>query len=144
MILGPLLFLVHINDLPTRVSSTVLMFADNCLLYSDVHSMEDTKRLQDDFNSLQAWERDWLMEFNPSKYKAITFTKKTKTVHKKYTLQDQTLATVSSARYLGVYINSKLSWNTHINTTAKKATQSLPTETFPAVQQLSMSDLTRP
>jgi len=36
----------------------------------------------------------------------------------------QILTTVSSARYLGVYINSKLSWNTHINNTAKKATQS--------------------
>jgi len=65
------------------------------------------------------------MEFNPSKCKAITFTKKTKPVHTKYTLHDQTIATVSSARYLGGYINSKLSQNAHIDTTTKKATQSL-------------------
>jgi len=50
--------------------------------------------------------------------------KKTKHVHTKYTLHDQPLAIVLSNRYLGVYINSKLSWNDHIDTTAKKATQS--------------------
>jgi len=113
---------IYINDLPTRVSSTVWMFADDCLLYCDVHSMEDTKRLLDDFDSLHAWEHDWLMEFNPSKCEAITFTKKTRPVYTKYAFHDQTLATVSSARYLGVYINSKLSWNTHIDTTAKNST----------------------
>jgi len=58
MVLGPLLFLVYINDLPTGVSSTVRMFADDCLLNHDVHSMEDIKRLQDNLDSLQAWERD--------------------------------------------------------------------------------------
>jgi len=121
-VLGPLLFLVYINDPLTRVCSTVRMFADDCLLYHDVHSMEDTKRLED---SLQAWVCDWLQKFNPSKCEAITFTKKTKPVHTNYTLHDQPLSTVSSARYLGVYINSKLSWNTHIDTTAKKANQSL-------------------
>jgi len=124
MVLGPLLFFVYINDVPTRISSTVWMFADDCLLYCDVHSMEETKKLQDDLDSLHAWERDWLMELNPSKCEAITFMKKTKPVYTRNTLHDQTLATVSSARHLGVYINSKLSWNTHIDTTAKKATQS--------------------
>jgi len=61
MVLSPLLFLVYINDLSTRVFSTVRMFADDCLLYRDVHSMEDTRRLQDDLDSLQAWEQDWLI-----------------------------------------------------------------------------------
>jgi len=40
--------------------------------------MNDTKILQDDLDSLQTWQQDWLMEFNPSKCEAITFTKKTK------------------------------------------------------------------
>ena len=98
----------RIHKWSTRVSSTVRMFADDCLLYREVHSVQDTKRLQDDLDSLQAWEHDWLMEFNPSKCEAITFTKKTKPVRTKYKLHDQILATVSSARYLGVHINSKL------------------------------------
>jgi len=75
---------VSINDPRISVSLTVHMFADDCLLYCEVHRVEDTKRLQDDLDSLQAWERDWLMEFNPSKCEAITFTKKTKPVQCSY------------------------------------------------------------
>jgi len=123
-VLGPLLFLVYINDLATSLlNSSDVCWRLPVVPWCPQHGRH--KRLQDDLNSLQAWEHDWLMEFNPSKCEAITFTKKTKPVHTRYTLHDQTLATVSSARYLGVYINSKLSWNTHIDITAKKATQSL-------------------
>jgi len=110
---GPLLFLVYINDLPSRVRSTVRMFTDDCLLYQEIHSMNDTKIFQDDLDSLQAWERDWLMEFNPSKCEAITFTKKTKPVKAEYRLHDIILTAVTSAKYLGVHLSSKLSWNTH-------------------------------
>ena len=67
------------------------------------------------------------MEFNPSKCEAITFMKKTKPVEMKYKLHDttRTLAAVSSAKYLEVYIKNKLSGNTHVDATANKATQSL-------------------
>jgi len=71
-----------------------------------------TKILQDDLDSLQAWEQDWLMEFNPSKCKAITFEKKTKPVKAEYRLHDVILTAVTSAKYLRVHLNSKLSWNT--------------------------------
>jgi len=124
-VIGPLLFLVYINDLPSRVRSTVQMSADDCLLYREIHSMNDTKILQDDLDNLQAWEQDWLMEFNPSKCEAITFTKKTKPVKAEYRLHDVILTAVTSAKYLGVHLSSKLSWNTHVDITVKKATQSL-------------------
>jgi len=75
-VFGPL-FLVYINDLPPRVSSTVRVFADDCLLYREILSINDTKAGRDNIDSLQAWECDWLMEFNPSKCEAITFTRKT-------------------------------------------------------------------
>jgi len=52
------------------------MFADDCLLHREIHvlSINNTKARQDDLDSLQAWERDWLMEFYPYKCEAITFT----------------------------------------------------------------------
>ena len=73
-VLGPLLFFVYINDLPSRVCSTVRMFADDCLLYHTIKTVHDTNTLQCDLDSLQEGVKDWLMEFNPSKYEAITFT----------------------------------------------------------------------
>ena len=79
-VLGPLLFLVYINDLPNRVSSTVRLFADDCLLYRRIHDTQDTKTLQADLDRLQEWEADWLMEFNPTKCEVITISKKSSSV----------------------------------------------------------------
>ena len=65
------------------------------------------------------------MEFNPSKCEAITFTKKIKPVEAECMFHNVILTTVTSAKNLGIHISSKLSWNTHVDITAKKATQSL-------------------
>jgi len=64
-------------------------------------------------------------KFNPSNCEAVTFMKKTKPVKAEYKLHDVILASVTSAKYLGVHISSKLSWNTHVDISVKKATQSL-------------------
>ena len=54
-VLGPLLFLVSVNDVPSRVCSTGLMFADGCLLYHVIKTMHDINTLQSDLDSLQEW-----------------------------------------------------------------------------------------
>ena len=71
-VLGPLLFLLFINDLPDAVSegSAVRLFADDCALYRDIKSAADVIQLQEDLNNLQKWETDWLMEFHPKKCKS--------------------------------------------------------------------------
>lgn len=66
-VLGPLLFLCHINDLPTTVSSSVRLFADDCLLYRAVKTIKDQTLLQEDLHSLQLWAEKWGMRFNASK-----------------------------------------------------------------------------
>ena len=55
-VLGPLLFLLFINDLPSSVTSTTKLFADDCLLYRRIKSPEDQVTLQKDLKSLQQWE----------------------------------------------------------------------------------------
>ena len=52
-VLGPLLFLVYINDLPSRVKATARLFADDCLLYRTVNSSDDAASLQQDLDNLQ-------------------------------------------------------------------------------------------
>ena len=64
-VLGPILFLLYINDLPECISnSTVQLFADDCILYRQIDSTADCVKLQDELNALQHWEDMWLMTFN--------------------------------------------------------------------------------
>ena len=56
-VLGPLLFLCHINDLPECVKSHVRLFADDCLLYREIKSQQDHRTLQEDIKSLDSLDR---------------------------------------------------------------------------------------
>ena len=87
-VIGPLLFLLFINDLPEYVSSgcTVRLFADDCMLYRKINSAADSLLLQEDLDALQVWENDWLMEFNPQKCQVLRVTIKQK---KSYHIQLQ-------------------------------------------------------
>ena len=66
-VLGPLLFLCHINDLPSAVRSQVRLFADDCLLYREIHSRQDHIILQQDLQQLEIWAGQWEMKFNARK-----------------------------------------------------------------------------
>ena len=66
-VLGPLLFLVYINDLPDWVKSEVRLFADDLILYREMKTPADCDALQQDINSLCKWESTWQMKFNTSK-----------------------------------------------------------------------------
>ena len=54
-VLGPILFPVHINDLPSILSSKVRLFADDCLIYRQIKSNNDQIELQRDLNLLESW-----------------------------------------------------------------------------------------
>ena len=120
-VLGPLLFLVYINDLPSRVKATPRLFADDCFLYRIIKSPEDAQSLQEDLDALQQWEKDWLMSFNPDKCEVIRITKKRKPIDANYTIHGKELGHTKNAKYLGVLIGDTLSWNAHVDTVTKKA-----------------------
>ena len=121
-VLGPLLFLIYINDLPDSVSSsTVRLFADDTVLYRRISSPADAAKLQHDLDALQEWEDRWLMEFNPSKCQMLRVTLKRQPVEASYTVHGQALEAVSEAKYLGVVIDSKLNFNSHVDSVSKKA-----------------------
>jgi hypothetical protein len=63
-VLGPLLFLIYINDLPQNLHSSAKLLADDCLLYREVNTTSDTNKLQEDLDMLQKWESKWQMAFN--------------------------------------------------------------------------------
>ena len=70
-VLGPLLFVLYINELPSLVSSSLLMYADDIKLYRCIHSPEDCVILQNDINILFDWSKQWLLSFNISKCKVL-------------------------------------------------------------------------
>ena len=76
-VLGPVLFLIFINDLPDNIRSSVCLFADDCVLYRNIHSLQDCLTLQEDLTSLGQWEADWKMKFNVAKcHSMISITNK--------------------------------------------------------------------
>ena len=74
-VLGLVLFLIFINDLPYNIRSSVRLFADDCVLYRNIHSLQDCLTLQEDLTSLGQWEADWQMKFNIAKCHSMRVTR---------------------------------------------------------------------
>ena len=73
-VLGPLLFLCYVNDIPSCVSSNIrLYYADDILIYRVITRDVDSDELQKDLASLQRWSDEWQMSFNPQKCYFIRF-----------------------------------------------------------------------
>ncbi|CAB3999350.1 Hypothetical predicted protein [Paramuricea clavata] len=70
-VLGPLLFLLYINDLPNALNSSVRLFADDTLLYGLISGSSNSDELQDDLSKLETWQEKWQMKFNPGKCKVL-------------------------------------------------------------------------
>ena len=121
-VLGPLLFLIFINDLPQSVSTaTTRLFADDSVVYNQISSSADSVNLQKDLDALQDWEAKWLMRFNASKCQVLQITNKRKPIPATYTIHGQVLEVVDSAKYLGVHLDTHLNFNTHVDAITKES-----------------------
>ena len=120
-VLGPTLFLAYINDIGSDIKSTVRLFADDTALYRDIKSQSDAQILQDDLNTLEHWETTWQMSFNVEKCHLLSVTRQRNPLSTSYSLHNQQLTSVNSAKYLGVEISRDLQWTRHVNAVAAKA-----------------------
>ena len=66
-VLGPLMFLLYINDIDENISSTVWLFADDCVMYRIIDSLEDSLCLQRDLSTILSWTKKWQMQLNIDK-----------------------------------------------------------------------------
>ena len=85
-VLGPILFLLHINDLPSVISSKVRLFADDCLVYREIKSRQDQNDLQKDLNLLENWGSTWGMRFNAAKCNIMSVSRKQTPIPYQYEL----------------------------------------------------------
>ncbi len=79
-ILGPLLFLIFIKDLPEYVPSNICLFADDALLYRSNQTPDDISILEEDLVNLQVWERKLLMSFNADKCEVLRLSNKRRNI----------------------------------------------------------------
>ena len=120
-VLGPLLFLLFINDLPGKSVSNTRLFADDCIVYRPINRHEDCLTLQGDLNTLPEWESKWGMAFHPQKCSVLSITRSRSPGKYPYRLKGHVLELQDSTKYLGADIQSYLSWKTHIDKITKKS-----------------------
>ena len=77
--LGPSLFLIYINDLPSSMKTQARLFADDTMCSNEIQNTADQDTLQADLDSLAEWETKWAMEFHPAKCSTKTLSKQTLT-----------------------------------------------------------------
>ena len=118
-VLGPLLFLLYINDLPDNLSTSVRLFADDCSLYTPIRTQKYSSLLQNDLLKLQKWQDKYLMNFNPGKCYTMTLATRTPRPSM-YTFCGQTLTSVDSHCYLGIHLSNTLYWTTQTKAASTK------------------------
>ena len=124
-VLGPLLFLSFINDLPCGISSNIRLFADDCLLYRPISNTDDTKVLQNDLDTLHRWSQRWQMKFNVEKCNSMTFTLRRGPIKANYHMGTSLLSVVTETTYLGLTLTCKMSWSKHISGATARANRIL-------------------
>ena len=126
-VLGPLLFLLYINDIPGAISqgSYLPLFADDSKCFRVIFNASDQDRLQEDLNALYDWSIKWGMEFNVEKCKVLRVVRTCTIYDRQYTLGSSHLSVVQSEKDLGVWISDTLNWNIHTDNIVAKAQKML-------------------
>ena len=123
-VLGPILFVLYINDLPESTSSPTVMFADDTKVYRKITNQNDEMLLQEDLNNLMKWSDKWLLRFHPKKCKVMTVSTNSRR-NPQYQLNDKgdvtRLENIASEKDLGVVVDQNLSFSTHIQQIINKA-----------------------
>ena len=121
-ILGPMLFLIYINDLTlSTVYSHLLLFADDTKCFMEIGSVEDVEKLQSDLNEANVWSRLWNLLFNESKTVHLCYSKQGLTDTHNYTLNGSEVIQKETHRDLGIIMCADLSWNSHCVSLCQKS-----------------------
>ena len=129
-VLGPLLFLIYINDLPDDLSCNVKLFADDTSIFSSViDSNVSHAEVNNDLNKIQNWAFQWKMQFNPDPKKSaieVSFSRKINRYnHPPVTFNDSHVVIKENTKHLGMILDGKLDFKAHINEKIAKASKGI-------------------
>lgn len=124
-ILGPLLFLLYINDIVSDIHSSIRLFADDTSLYIIVDNPDAAARtLNTDLDTIHNWAETWLVKFNPSKSESLLVSRKSaRNVHPPLFMNNQIIPEVTSHKHLGIFLAKDGTWHEHIDFIISKAWQ---------------------
>jgi len=113
-VLGPILFIIYINDLPDVCKQfiNVYLFADDAKLYKHVITDDDHQVLQKGLNTFQEWSGRWLLRLNIKKC-TTAFYGRDVNYEYKYYLSSTSLESVDVIKHLGVVFDSEFSFVSH-------------------------------
>ena len=116
-ILGPLMFLIYINDMPSVAqNSTIALFADDAKGMRSINNVSDCHLFQKDIDALYNLSLTWDLNFHPSKCQIISVTCKRKPLKYGYKINGTSLIRTESVKDLGIEISNVLKWDNHITT----------------------------
>ena len=119
--LGPLLFLLFINDLADVIKSDKLLYADDCKVFKIVNSIEDCKSLQNDLDAIQNWCLSNHLFLNIGKCLVVTYSRKLSPIISHYLINNVNINRVGTVMDLGVLFDSELTFVPHIDNMVTKA-----------------------
>ena len=126
-VLGPILFLIYINDLPDVVNNIIKLFADDTKIYSVMDNPRSPESIQQDINKMVNWSEIWQLQFNVEKCKVLQLGGATE--DRIYTMLENKnriqLERTKKEKDLGVIIDQELNWKDHIYTQINKANRML-------------------
>ena len=115
-ILGPLLFIVFINDIVNEIRSFVRLFADDTCVFEVIDDpIASVAALNEDLRKILAWAKTWLVLFNALKTEVMNITKtRIRLYHPPLFMGDTQVKEVSQHKHLGLIISHDFSWNNHV------------------------------
>ena len=127
-VLGPLLFLIFINDITDDIRAGIKLFADDTCLYiifETNNAGEATDTLNSDLDTVNKWAKKWLVTFNPQKTKSLYVSLKNNLNPPRLIFDGHYLDNIDSHKHLGLELNSKLTWKNHIDSITSTADKKL-------------------
>ena len=121
-ILGPLLFLVYINDITLDIGSNIRLFADDTSVYIVVDdSVTAAACIYTDLGRITQWAATWLVTFNPPKTESMLISRKlNRNLHPTIFMQNVQITEVDSHKHLGIVFSHDYSWHKHIKYISEK------------------------
>ena len=120
-ILGPLLFIVYVNDIPDAINySHCFLFADDAKLLKVINTSADHNQLQEDLSDVSTWCEQWNLKLNSSKCVAVHFSSQPQQ-SKTYSIGGTSIPFLEIQRDLGVTVSGTLSWSFQCELVCSKA-----------------------